>query len=138
MIVRHELGRAPKSFELGHYRVVVERAATSEAIAEATVKLRIGEAVEHRVAEGDGPVDALNRALRLALEPHFPSIKELHLIDYKVRVINSRDETAAKVRVIIEFRADGEVFGTIGVDENIIDASWRAIVDAYEYHLNSQ
>ena len=101
------------------------------------MKLTVGDKTEHRVAEGDGPVDALNRALRLALEPHLPSIIDLHLIDYKVRVINSRDDTAAKVRVTTEFRGpDNELFGTVGVDSNIIDASWRAIVDAYEYHVN--
>jgi len=79
-------------------------------------------------------------ALRKALSPHFPAIEGVHLIDYKVRVINSRDETAASVRVIIECRrtrSDGsaEYFGTIGVSSNIIDASWQALVDAYEYHL---
>ena len=137
LILLRELGRFSPSFKLGHYRVVVERTDHTRAQAEATVKLAIGPATEHRVADGDGPVDALNRALRLALEPHLPSIKDLHLVDYKVRVLNSRDDTAAKVRVTIEFRggSDGELFGTVGVDANIIDASWRAIVDAYEYHL---
>ena len=79
-------------------------------------------------------------ALRKALAPHYPGIDRVHLTDYKVRVINSKEETAAKVRAVIECRrrkADGssEVFGTIGVSENIIDASWQALVDAYEYHL---
>jgi 2-isopropylmalate synthase len=96
--------------------------------------------LEHRVAEGDGPVNALDGALRKALKGHYPAIDALHLTDYKVRVINSRAETAAQVRVVIELkrdRADGtkELFGTIGVSGNIIDASWHALVDAYEYHL---
>ena len=136
LILRREIGRFSESFKLDHYRVVTERSHGRSASAEATVKLDIGGTVEHRVAEGDGPVDALNRALRLALEPHLPGIADLHLIDYKVRVINSSDDTAAKVRVTTEFRGhDGELFGTVGVDANIIDASWQAIVDAYEYHL---
>jgi 2-isopropylmalate synthase len=104
------------------------------------VKVRVNGHPEHRVAEGDGPVNALDGALRLALRPHHPAISGVHLTDYKVRVINSNDETAARVRVVIECRrekADGtsEIFGTIGVSENIIDASWQALVDAYEYHL---
>jgi len=110
------------------------------AVSEATVKLRVGSTVEHRVAEGDGPVNALDGALRRALRPHYAAIERVHLIDYKVRVINSKDETAASVRVVIECRRTSpngakETFGTIGVSQNIIDASWQALVDAYEYHL---
>src|SRR5439155_15997490 len=114
------------------------------AVAEATVKLHVGDRVEHRVAEGDGPVNALDGALRKALAGYFPAIEQVHLTDYKVRVINSKDETAASVRVVIECKRDTgakggdgtkEIFGTIGVNTNIIDASWQALVDAYEYHL---
>jgi 2-isopropylmalate synthase len=109
-------------------------------VSEATVKVFVNGNEAHTVAEGDGPVNALDGALRRALKPHFGSIDRVHLVDYKVRVINSKDETAASVRVIIEcrrHRADGtrELFGTIGVSPNIIDASWQALVDAYEYHL---
>src|SRR5690606_19325175 len=93
-------------------------------VCEATVKMRVGDTVEHRVAEGDGPVNALDGALRKALKAHYPQIQQVHLLDYKVRVINSREETAARVRVVIEcrrHRTDGttELFGTIGVSENI-------------------
>jgi 2-isopropylmalate synthase len=92
------------------------------------------------VAEGDGPVNALDGALRLALRPHYPAIDQVHLIDYKVRVINSKEETAAKVRVVVECKRDKpdgtrELFGTTGVSGNVIEASWQAMVDAYEYHL---
>jgi 2-isopropylmalate synthase len=85
-------------------------------------------------------VAALDAALRRALLPHLPAIQNVHLTDYKVRVINSRDETSASVRVVVELRratrgGQREIFGTIGVSPNIIDASWQAIVDAYEYHL---
>ncbi|MEA2710841.1 MAG: 2-isopropylmalate synthase [Phycisphaerales bacterium] len=140
LLVRKEIGRYRKFFELDHYRVIVLKVNTTNAIAEATVKVHVDGVVEHRVAEGDGPVNALDAALRRALSPHYPGIEHVHLTDYKVRVINSRAETAASVRVIIECkrdRGDGtrEIFGTIGVNTNIIDASWQALVDAYEYHL---
>src|SRR5204863_4745786 len=86
------------------------------------------------------PIAALDQALRGALARHYPAIADVHLTDYKVRVINSKDETSANVRVIIECKRitrDGakEIFGTIGVSGNVIDASWQALVDAYEYHL---
>ena len=104
------------------------------------MKLRVGASLQHTVCEGDGPVNALDAALRKALAPAFPRLHEMQLVDYKVRVINSREETASAVRVVIESRrlkSDGtkELFGTIGVNSNIIDASWQALVDAYEYHL---
>ena len=95
------------------------------------------------MAEGDGPVNALDGALRKGLEPHYPVLKEVHLTDYKVRVVNPNAESAAKVRVVIDFavRADGGTgkvlhrFSTIGVNENIVDASWAALTDAMVYHL---
>jgi 2-isopropylmalate synthase len=141
LLVRKTIGRYRRFFDLDHYRVVVLKANGGEPVAEATVKLRVNGAAEHHVAEGDGPVNALDGALRKALLPHYPAMASIHLTDYKVRVINSRDETAAKVRVVIECRRSTgpsgpkELFGTIGVSGNIIDASWQALVDAYEYHL---
>jgi 2-isopropylmalate synthase len=140
LLLRREIGRYRSFFTLDHYRVVVLRTNDNAPIAEATVKLRVNDQVEHCVAEGDGPVAALAGALRRALVQHYPAIETVHLTDYKVRVINSKDETAASVRVITEFRRDThegrrEIFGTIGVSQNIIDASWQAVVDAYEYHL---
>ncbi len=140
LLLRKEIGRHKKFFDLDHYRVIVLRNGDGDPVSEATVKLSVGETAEHRVAEGDGPVAAIDFALRKALKDHYPAISDVHLNDYKVRVINSKDEAAASVRVIIECRrsrADKttEYFGTIGVSENIIDASWQALVDAYEYHL---
>ena len=104
-------------------------------ISESTVKVRIGERVRHEVAEGDGPVNALDAALRKALSDAYPLISTLRLIDYKVRVVNSEAGTAARIRVNIEFKDDHESFGTIGVSENIIEASWIALNDAVEYKL---
>ena len=140
LLLRREINRHKQFFRLDHYRVSVLKSDSAQAVSEATLKLHVGGQVEHRVAEGDGPVNALDGALRQSLKNHFPAIRDVHLIDYKVRVINSRDETAASVRVTIECRrtrADGsrEIFGAVGVSSNIIDASWQAMVDAYEYHL---
>lgn len=140
LLLRKEIGRYRKFFDLDHYRVVILKTATNEAIAEATVKITVNGVTEHTVFEGDGPVNALDGALRKALGMHFPEIENVHLSDYKVRVINSREESAASVRVVIECwrqRVDGtrELFGTTGVNTNVIDASWQALVDAYEYHL---
>jgi 2-isopropylmalate synthase len=140
LLLRKQIGRHQTFFTLDHYRVIVVKQDNAPAISEATIKLRVDQTTEHRVAEGDGPVNALDAALRKALRPHYASVDDVHLTDYKVRVINSKDETAASVRVIIECkrtRRSGakEAFGTIGVSQNIIDASWQALVDAYEYHL---
>jgi 2-isopropylmalate synthase len=140
LLLRKEIGRYHEFFHLEHYRVVVLKNTGTDPISEATVKLLVNNQPEHRVTEGDGPVNALDGALRRALTPHYPQIERVRLMDYKVRVINSKDETAAKVRVVVESRrekSDGtkEIFGTVGVSANIIDASWQALVDAYEYHL---
>ncbi len=140
LLVRREIGRSRDFFALDHYRVVILKTDSKPPIAEATVKLRVDNRTEHTVAEGDGPVAALDSALRQALTRYYPGISKVHLNDYKVRVINSRDETSASVRVVISstrINADGkrEIFGTIGVSENVIDASWQALVDAYTYHL---
>jgi 2-isopropylmalate synthase len=140
LLLRKEIGRYKRFVDLEHYRIIVQKNETGEPVSEATVKVRINGHPEHRVAEGDGPVNALDGALRRALKPHYAALDGVHLTDYKVRVINSKDETAARVRVIIECRRDKEdgtkeLFGTIGVSENVIDASWQALVDAYEYHL---
>jgi 2-isopropylmalate synthase len=140
LLVRKEIGKYRKFFDLDHYRVTILKHDGQQPISEATVKIQVNSKVEHHVAEGDGPVNALDNALRTSLHGHYPQIARIHLTDYKVRVINSRDETAAQVRVIVECRrqrGDGssETFGTIGVSGNVIDASWQALVDAYECHL---
>ncbi len=102
---------------------------------EATIKLVADGALEHTVSEGDGPVNALDGALRKALEGHYPRLKDMSLVDYKVRVINARAGTAARVRVVIESKDQDNVWGTVGVSENVIEASWLALVDSFEYKL---
>ncbi|MFW5828829.1 MAG: alpha-isopropylmalate synthase regulatory domain-containing protein, partial [Planctomycetota bacterium] len=105
-------------------------------LVEATCKISVGGQVRLCVAEGHGPVDALSQALLEALMPAHPVLERLQLIDFKVRVVNSADGTAAKVRVLIENRLDGQRFSTIGVSENIIEASWMALVEAVQYAVH--
>lgn len=136
LLVRKAAGTYKPHFELQHYHVDVETDGNGRTTTEATVKLRIGDEVRHEVAEGDGPVNALDAALRKALNGRFPNLRGLQLVDYKVRVINSDAGTAAAVRVVIESRdADGTTWGTVGVNENVIKASWDALVDSIEYKL---
>jgi 2-isopropylmalate synthase len=140
LLIKKTMGTFKPSFELIKYHVTVEKRRAGEIVTEATVKLRVGDGVEHVVDEGDGPVNALDAALRRSLERFYPNIREMHLIDYKVRVVNARAGTAARVRVVIESRDKQSVWGTVGVSENIIEASWLALVDSVEYKLqkNSQ
>jgi 2-isopropylmalate synthase len=136
LLVRRAAGTFKPHFELIHYHTDVETDGNGDTTTEATVKLRIGDEIRHEVAEGDGPVNALDAALRKALNGHFPNLRDVQLVDYKVRVINSEAATAARVRVVIESRdADGKSWGTVGVNENIIKASWDALVDSIEYKL---
>lgn len=147
LIVRKVIGRHRAFFDLDHYRVAVHRAGSAAPVTKTTLTLLVDGKEVNASAEGDGPVNALDNALRCALLPHYPSLNTLRLIDYKVRVVNSTAATAAKVRVMIEFKSPhGEtasgpgphtagLFGTVGVSGNIIDASWQALVDGIEYHL---
>ncbi len=137
LLLRKALGSWHSFFELDHYRTAILHtpANQTKTQTEAIVKLRIDGIIEHRVAEGDGPVNALDEALRRGLRPHYPAISQMRLVDYKVRVINPRAGTAAKVCVVIQSRDDEHQWGTVGVNENIIDASWLALVDAVEYKL---
>jgi 2-isopropylmalate synthase len=136
LLVQRVSGKFHPHFELLHYHVTVETDGDGHTTTEATVKLEIGDEVRHEVAEGDGPVNALDAALRKALNGHFPNLRGVQLVDYKVRVINSEAGTAAAVRVVIESQdADGTTWGTVGVNENVIKASWDALVDSIEYKL---
>ena len=137
LLVERVAGTFTPQFERISYHVLVESrdGRGGELRTEATVKLRIGDTVRHEVAEGDGPVNALDAAVRKALALHFPAVSRMHLADYKVRVINGQEGTAARVRVLIE-STDGETtWGTVGVSENVIEASWLALSDAFEAFL---
>lgn len=137
LLVERLAGTFQPTFERISYHVLVESrdGRGGELRTEATVKLRIGDTVRHEVAEGDGPVNALDAAVRKALEPHFPAVARMHLLDYKVRVINGQEGTAARVRVLIESTDGEEIWGTVGVSENVIEASWLALSDAFEAFL---
>ncbi len=135
LLARKALGVYHPHFQQMSFRVNVEAVGAGLPITEATTKIRVNDQVMHTVSEGDGPVNALDGALRKALLPFFPNVAEMHLADYKVRVVNARAETAARVRVVIEWRDQQDVWGTVGVSENIIEASWLALTDSFEYKL---
>ena len=135
LLVERLAGRYSPKFERIRYRVSVAGQREGEPVTEASVKIKVGTSIEHTVSEGDGPVNALDGALRKALEPHFPRLKEMALEDYKVRVINAREGTAARVRVVIESKDHADIWGTVGVSENVIEASWLALVDAFDHKL---
>ena len=137
LLVERLAGRRAPWFDVLNFHVNVSGAPGTPGASstEATIKLKVGAAIEHTVSEGDGPVNALDGALRKALESHYPRLKEMLLVDYKVRVINARAGTAARVRVVIETKDHESVWGTVGVSENVIEASWLALIDAFEYKL---
>ena len=135
LIIKKALKRHRKFFKLDGFRTIVEKREDDRVITEAAIKMTVGKEVCHTVAEGDGPVNALDNALRKALERFYPAINKVRLIDYKVRVLNPKEATAAKVRVLIESTDGREIWGTVGVSENLIDASWQALVDSVEYKL---
>jgi 2-isopropylmalate synthase len=135
LLVKKIMGTFKPSFDMIKYHINVEKRASGDIVTEATVKLKVGDETELVVGEGDGPVNALDAALRKSLERFFPALKDVRLIDYKVRVVNTEAGTAARVRVIIESRDKTSIWGTVGCSENIIEASWQALTDSVEYKL---
>ncbi len=124
-------------FAVDAYHISMRRDA-KESVCEATVKVRVGDQTAHTVAEGDGPVNALDGALRLALANFFPKLKAVQLTDYKVRILDGVAGTAARTRVLIASTDGKREWGTVGVSENIIEASLQALVDSMEYALLSK
>ncbi len=122
-------------FNLEGFRVIVEKNGDGEALCEATIKVSVGDKKIHTAAEGNGPVNALDHALRKAMEEVYPEMKNIKLVDYKVRVLEARDGTGAQVRVLLESKNDEIAWSTVGVSANIIEASWMALVDSIEYGL---
>jgi 2-isopropylmalate synthase len=121
-------------FNVETYHVSMRRD-SKESVCEATVRVRVHDTVHHEVAEGDGPVNALDGALRAALSKSFPRLRNVTLTDYKVRILDSGSGTAAKTRVLIQSTDGKREWGTVGVDENIIEASLQALLDSMEYAL---
>ncbi len=137
MLRRAQKGYTPP-FELIDFLVVVENRQGRGLLAEANVKVRVRngrEEVVHTAAEGDGPVNALDRALRKALLPHYPQLADVRLADYKVRILDSNSATAATTRVTIDTRCGSRTWSTVGCSTNIVDASWQALADSIEYAL---
>jgi 2-isopropylmalate synthase len=124
-------------FEVIDFMVLTENRQGRGLFTEATVKIKVGHEIRHTVAEGNGPVNALNLALREAVYQDFPQLRNIHLSDYKVRILDSDSGTAAYTRVMIDFHDDdtGHVWTTVGAHTNIIEASWRALIDSMEYAL---
>jgi 2-isopropylmalate synthase len=134
LLIRRALIAAPPPFLVDAYHVSMRRDGAGS-VCEAVVKVRVGDESEHRVAEGDGPVNALDAALRAALIRHYRQLKDVHLTDYKVRIMDSTSGTAARTRVLIESSDGTAEWGTVGVSDNIVEASLQALVDSLEYAL---
>ena len=140
LLVRKHIGRHQQVFEPIYFRIYSpsnDEQSDVDGTIEASVKIKVGQRIELCAAEGNGPVDALNRALEKSLSGKYPVLSDLRLTDFNVRVINSTKETAAKVRVFLQHSFQGELFGTVGVNVDIIKASWNALVEAYQYALLS-
>lgn len=135
LLFRRHLGAFEAPFRVDSVRVDTDVQSEDEATSQAIVKIGIGPETVLTVCEGNGPVNALDGVLRKALQPFRPEIAAMHLSDYKVRVLDEKDATAAKVRVLIESTDGNSVWRTIGVSENVIEASWEALVDSMNYFL---
>lgn len=135
ILVKRALKQYKKFFEMEGFRVIVEKRKKGKLTSEATVRLKVGKVPEQTSSDGDGPVNALDNALRKALKGFYPALSKMHLSDFKVRVLDAKEGTAAKVRVLIQSQDEHDSWTTVGVSENIIEASWLALVDSIEYKL---
>ena len=136
LLIQEALGKKKKNFNLVGFRVIDEKRKEGEApISEATIMVQVDGVMEHAAAMGNGPVNALDQALRRALTKFYPSLKQVELLDYKVRVLSTGEGTGAVVRVLIESGDGKGRWGTVGVSHNVIEASWQALVDSIDYKL---
>ena len=136
LLVRRRASDYAAPFRLVDYRVMVTRH-DEKRFADATIKLQVEQDEVHTAASGDGPVHAFDRALRKALEPHFPAVKSIHLADYKVRILNGSAGTGAITRVLIDWHTPEARWSTVGAGANILEATWLALADGYEYGLTA-
>ncbi len=137
LLMKRALGAHKKFFSVLGFRVIDEkRGEDQKPMAEATIMVKVGGKVEHTAAEGNGPVNALDNAIRKALEKFYPKLKEVRLLDYKVRVLPAGQGTASSTRVLIESGDKHSRWGTVGVSDNIIDASYQALIDSIDYKLH--
>ncbi|MDD5730545.1 MAG: citramalate synthase [Candidatus Omnitrophica bacterium] len=135
LLLKRAFKKYKKFFELEDFRVVVEKKTDKKITSEAIIKVKVKGAMEHTAAEGDGPVNALDNALRKALKEFYPTLSKMRLSDFKVRVLEEKAGTAARVRVLIQSQDEKDTWNTIGVSGNIIEASWQALFDSVEYKL---
>jgi 2-isopropylmalate synthase len=135
LFLRKAFDQWKEHFQLKNLKVILEKNEQDNIVSEAMIKLCANGETFHTAADGDGPVNALDNALRKALTEVYPEIKDMHLTDYKVRVLDGKDGTAAKVRVLIQSADSTGKWDTVGVSENIIEASWQALVDSINYLL---
>ncbi|MFY9323554.1 MAG: citramalate synthase [Syntrophomonadaceae bacterium] len=135
LFLRKAFDQWKEHFQLKNLKVILEKNEQDDIVSEAMIKLCANGETFHTAADGDGPVNALDNALRKALTDVYPEIKDMHLTDYKVRVLDGKDGTAAKVRVLIQSADSTGKWDTVGVSENIIEASWQALVDSINYLL---
>ncbi len=135
LLLKKALGKVGEYFYLEGFRVIVNKEKDKKITSEAIIKLRVKSKLEHTAADGDGPVNALDNALRKALRDFYPTLAKMHLTDFKVRILDEKAGTAAVTRVIIQSQDEKDSWNTIGVSENIIEASWQALSDSIEYKL---
>ena len=137
LMMRDALGQKEVFFEFIGFRVIVEKRKEDEGpISEATVKIRVNGIQEVSAAEGKGPINALDKAIKKSLVKFYPELEKVNLYDYKVRILDEQNGTRAKTRVLVESGDNHSKWGTVGVSENIIEASWQALIDSIDYKLN--
>ncbi|NLT34360.1 MAG: citramalate synthase [Gaiellales bacterium] len=135
LLMRDELGVRREFFTLESFRLIVEKREHGEVTTEATIKIHINGERIIQTAEGNGPVNALDRALRLAIERKFPALQDIHLVNYSVRILDEDRGTAAVTRVLLDSSNGAESWGSVGVSDNVVEASWQALVDSIDYGL---
>ncbi len=136
LLMKKATGQFREPFSLLSLRVINEKNKDDQSISQATIKISVGDEEEITAAEGNGPVNAIDNALRKVLSKFYPRIEEMRLVDFKVRVLEGSAGTAARVRVLIESRDGKDIWNTVGVSENIIEASWQALVDSIYFKLS--
>ena len=135
LLVKEVLGEKKKYFDLNYFKTTVDQPNGNNFSSSAIIKITVGDRTEITAAEGDGPVHALDGALRRVLEGFYPELSGVHLTDYKVRVLEPQKATGAKVRVLLESSDESGSWTTVGVSTDVIDASWIALVESVEYKL---
>jgi 2-isopropylmalate synthase len=136
LLIKKQTGAFVAPFNLESYHVLIAKRGNEPPLAQASIKISVGDDQEVTAAEGNGPINALDNALRKALTKFYPQIGAMHLVDFKVRIVEGSEGTAALVKVLIDTRDEDEVWSTIGVSENVIEASWHALVDSIQYKLS--